>query len=149
MPIEDVFGIMGRGRWSPGGSSAAVKTGEEIEIVGFGATRRTVVTGVEMFQKTLDEGLAGRQRRVFTARHRPHEIERGQVLAKPGSILPKTAFGAEVYVLSKEEGAAHALFQRLSAAVLHPDDRRDRGRSSCREGVEMVMPGTTFGWRSS
>ena len=87
-----------------------MKVGEDIEIVGFRDTRKTVVTGIEMFNKQLDDGMAGRQRRSFAARHAKEDVERGMVLAKPGSINPHTEFKAEVYVLTKEEGGRHTPF---------------------------------------
>ncbi len=142
MPIEDVFGIKRRDGGHRRIERGRVKTGEEIEIVGFGATRRTVVTGVEMFQKTLDEGLAGDNVGCLLRGVDRDEIERGQVLAKPGSILPKTAFGAEVYVLSKEEGGRHTpFFNGYRPQFYIRDDRRDRVDQAAGEGVEMVMPG--------
>src|ERR687886_790381 len=105
MPIEDVFGIKGRGTVVTGRiERGRVKTGEEIEIIGFGESRKTVVTGVEMFQKTLPEGIAGDNVGCLLRGVERTEVERGQVLAKPGSITPHTQFKAEVYVLSKEEG---------------------------------------------
>src|SRR6187401_3806402 len=105
MPIEDVFGIKGRGTVVTGRvERGKVKTGEEIEIVGFGETRKTVVTGVEMFRKLLDQGIAGDNVGCLLRGITREEIERGQVLAKPGSITPHTEFNSEVYVLKKEEG---------------------------------------------
>ncbi len=121
MPVEDVFSISGRGTVVTGRvERGIVKVGEEIEIVGLKATQKTVCTGVEMFRKLLDEGQAGDNIGVLLRGTKREEVERGQVLAKPASITPHTKFQAEVYVLSKEEGAAHAVFQRLPAAVLLP-----------------------------
>ena len=105
-----------------------VKVGEEVEIVGI-RPEKTVVTGVEMFQKMLDQGQAGDNVGVPAPRHQAEDVERGQVLCKPGSITPHTKFEAEVYVLSKEEGGRHTpFFNGLPAAVLLPHDRRDRRR---------------------
>src|SRR5207302_7774693 len=105
MPIEDVFGIKGRGTVVTGRiERGIVKVGEEIEIIGFDQNRKTIVTGVEMFQKTLNEGEAGDNVGCLLRGVERTEVERGQVLAKPGSITPHTQFNAEVYVLSKEEG---------------------------------------------
>ena len=126
MPIEDVFGIKGRGTVVTGRvERGVVKPGEEIEIVGLGERRKVVVTGVEMFQKTLDEGQAGDNvgclLRGWSGRRGA-----GQVLAKPGWIHPHTKFQAEVYVLAKEEGGGTRRSSRLPAAVLHPHHRCDR-----------------------
>ncbi len=111
MPVEDVFSITGRGTVATGRiERGKVKVGEEIEIVGFGETRKTVVTGVEMFRKLLDEGLAGDNVGALLRGVNKEDIERGQVLAKPGSIKPHTKFSAQVYVLKKEEGGRHTPF---------------------------------------
>jgi elongation factor Tu len=111
MPVEDVFSITGRGTVATGRvERGKVKVGEEIEIVGFGATKKTVCTGVEMFRKQLDEGLAGDNVGLLMRGVDKTEIERGQVLAKPGSIKPHTKFTANVYVLSKDEGGRHTPF---------------------------------------
>ena len=128
MPIEDVFGIKGRGTVVTGRvERGVVKPGEEIEIVGMGERRKVVVTGVEMFQKTLDEGLAGDNVGCLLRGVERDEVQRGQVLSKPGSINPHTRFQAEVYVLGKEEGGRHTpFFPGLPAAVLHPHHRCDR-----------------------
>ena len=111
MPVEDVFSISGRGTVVTGRvERGKVKVGEEIEIVGFGPTRKKVVTGVEMFRKLLDEGQAGDNIGVLLRGIEKEDVERGQVLAKPGSITPHTKFKAEVYVLTKEEGGRHTPF---------------------------------------
>jgi hypothetical protein len=103
-----------------------VKVGEEMEIVGFKPTFKTVITGVEMFKKLLDEGQAGDNVGLLLRGTKKEEVERGQVVAKPGSITPHTKFKAEIYVLTKEEGGRHTpFFQRIPAAVLLPDDGRD------------------------
>ena len=134
MPVEDVFSISGRGTVVTGRvERGMVKVGEEIEIVGLKPTLKTVCTGVEMFRKLLDQGQAGDNIGVLLRGTKREEVERGQVLAKPGSITPHTKFSCEVYVLSQGRGrAAHAVFPGLSAAVLFPDHGRDRERSSCR-----------------
>jgi elongation factor Tu len=142
MPIEDVFGIKGRGTVVTGRiERGRVKTGDEIEIVGFGPTRRTVVTGVEMFQKTLDEGLAGDNVGALLRGIDRDEIERGQVLAKPASIQPRTKFASEVYVLSKEEGGRHTPFFNGYRPQFYIRTTDVTGSIGLPEGVEMVMPG--------
>ena len=134
MPVEDVFSISGRGTVVTGRvERGIVKVGEEIEIVGLKPTLKTVCTGVEMFRKLLDEGQAGDNVGVLLRGTKREEVERGQVLAKPGSITPHTKFECEVYVLSQGGGrAAHAVLQRLPAAVLLPHHRRDRGGGAAR-----------------
>jgi elongation factor Tu len=142
MPIEDVFGIKGRGTVVTGRiERGRVRTGDEIEIVGFGQTRRTVVTGVEMFQKTLDEGLAGDNVGALLRGIDRDEIERGQVLARPGSIQPRTRFASEVYVLSKEEGGRHTPFFNGYRPQFYIRTTDVTGSIKLPEGVEMVMPG--------
>jgi elongation factor Tu len=142
MPIEDVFGIKGRGTVVTGRiERGRVKTGDEIEIVGFGETRRTVVTGVEMFQKTLDEGLAGDNVGCLLRGIDRDEIERGQVLAKVGSIKPRTQFACEVYVLSKEEGGRHTPFFNGYRPQFYIRTTDVTGSIALPSGVEMVMPG--------
>ncbi len=111
MPIEDVFSIKGRGTVGTGRiERGKVKVGDPVEIVGFGAKKMSTITGVEAFQKTLDEGMAGDNVGVLLRGVEKHELERGQVVCKPGSITPHTKFEAEVYVLSKEEGGRHTPF---------------------------------------
>ena len=129
MPVEDVFSISGRGTVVTGRvERGVVKVGEEIEIVGLKPTVKTVCTGVEMFRKLLDQGQAGDNVGILLRGTKREEVERGQVLAKPGSITPHTKFECEVYVLSQGRGrASHAVLQRLPAAVLLPHDRRDGG----------------------
>ena len=137
MPIEDIFSIQGRGTVVTGRIEQGIcKVGEEMEIVGFQDTRKTVVTGVEMFKKLLDEGRAGDNVGLLLRGIEKNDVERGQVIAKPGSIKPHRKFKGEVYVLSKEEGGtAHAVLQWLSAAVLLPDDGRDgSGEAAGRHG---------------
>ncbi|MDQ2682200.1 MAG: elongation factor Tu [Chloroflexota bacterium] len=142
MPIEDVFGIKGRGTVVTGRvERGRVKTGEEIEIVGLGERRKVVVTGVEMFQKTLDEGVAGDNVGCLLRGVERTEIERGQVLCKPGSINPHTKVKAEVYVLSKEEGGRHTPFFNGYRPQFYIRTTDVTGSISLPEGVEMVMPG--------
>jgi len=142
MPIEDVFGIKGRGTVVTGRiERGKIKTGEEVEIVGFGETRKRVVTGVEMFQKTLDEGLAGDNVGCLLRGIDRDEVERGQVLAKPGSIKPRTKFASEVYVLSKEEGGRHTPFFNGYRPQFYIRTTDVTGSIKLPEGVEMVMPG--------
>jgi len=142
MPIEDVFGIKGRGTVVTGRvERGVIKVGEEVEIVGFGETRRTTVTGVEMFKKLLDQGEAGDNVGCLLRGIERDEVMRGQVLAKPGSIKPHTKFEGEVYVLSKEEGGRHTPFfngYRPQFYILTTDVT---GTAQLPEGVEMVMPG--------
>jgi elongation factor Tu len=142
MPTEDVFGIKGRGTVVTGRvERGKVKTGEEIEIVGFGETRKTVVTGVEMFRKLLDEGVAGDNVGCLLRGIERDDVERGQVLAKPGSIRPGTKFAAEVYVLSKEEGGRHTPFFNGYRPQFYIRTTDVTGNIGLPEGVEMIMPG--------
>jgi len=142
MPIEDVFGIKGRGTVVTGRiERGVVKTGEEIEIVGFGQQRKVVVTGVEMFQKTLDEGVAGDNVGCLLRGVERDDVERGQVLCKPGSIKPHTKFSAEVYVLGKEEGGRHTPFFNGYRPQFYVRTTDVTGSITLPEGVEMVMPG--------
>jgi elongation factor Tu len=142
MPIEDVFGIKGRGTVVTGRiERGKVKTGDEIEIVGLGERRKVVVTGVEMFQKTLDSGEAGDNVGCLLRGVERTEIERGQVLCKPGSINPHTKVKAEVYVLSKEEGGRHTPFFNGYRPQFYIRTTDVTGNISLPEGVEMVMPG--------
>ena len=142
MPIEDVFGIKGRGTVVTGRiERGKVKVGEEIEIVGFGATRKTVVTGVEMFKKTLDDGQAGDNVGCLLRGIEREDIFRGQVLCKPGSMTPHTVFKAEVYVLSKEEGGRHTPFFNGYRPQFYIRTTDVTGNTELPEGVEMVMPG--------
>ena len=128
MPIEDVFSISGRGTVVTGRvERGIVKVGEEIEIVGIKPTVKTICTGVEMFRKLLDQGQAGDNVGVLLRGTKREDVERGQVLAKPGSITPHTNFTAEIYVLSQgRRRSSHPVLQRLPSAVLLPHHRRDR-----------------------
>ena len=142
MPIEDVFGIKGRGTVTTGRiERGKVKVGETVEIVGMRDTRTTVVTGVEMFMKTLDEGMAGDNVGTLLRGIERIDVERGQVLAKPGSIKPHTKFFAEVYVLSKEEGGRHTPFFSGYRPQFYIRTTDVTGNIALQEGVEMVMPG--------
>jgi elongation factor Tu len=142
MPIEDVFSISGRGTVVTGRvERGKVKVGEEIEIVGYKATEKKVVTGVEMFRKLLDEGIAGDNIGVLLRGVEKEDVERGQVLAKPGSIKPHTKFKAEVYILSKEEGGRHTPFFNGYRPQFYIRTTDVTGTLHLPEGVEMVMPG--------
>jgi len=142
MPIEDVFSISGRGTVVTGRiERGVVKVSEEVEIVGFRETRKKVVTGVEMFKKLLDEGLAGDNVGVLLRGTERTDVERGMVLAKPGSITPHTKFKAEVYVLSKEEGGRHTPFFNGYRPQFYFRTTDVTGSANLPEGVEMVMPG--------
>jgi elongation factor Tu len=142
MPVEDVFSISGRGTVATGRvERGVIKVGEEVEIVGITATQKTVVTGVEMFRKLLDQGQAGDNIGVLLRGTKREEVERGQVLAKPGSITPHTKFKAEVYVLTKEEGGRHTPFFNGYRPQFYFRTTDVTGVVTLPEGVEMVMPG--------
>ena len=142
MPIEDVFSISGRGTVVTGRiERGIVKVNDEIEIVGIKATAKTTCTGVEMFRKLLDEGVAGDNVGVLLRGTKREEVERGQVLAKPGSITPHTKFEAEVYVLTKEEGGRHTPFFKGYRPQFYFRTTDVTGTIELPEGVEMVMPG--------
>ncbi len=142
MPIEDVFSISGRGTVVTGRvERGKVKVGEEVEIVGFRPTMKKVVTGVEMFRKLLDEGVAGDNIGVLLRGTEKDDVERGQVLAKPGSITPHTKFKAEVYVLTKEEGGRHTPFFNGYRPQFYLRTTDVTGSMYLGEGVEMIMPG--------
>jgi elongation factor Tu len=142
MPIEDVFSISGRGTVVTGRvETGVVKVGEEVEIVGIRDTKKTVVTGVEMFRKLLDQGQAGDNIGALLRGVGREEVERGQVLAKPGSITPHTDFKAEVYVLSKDEGGRHTPFFANYRPQFYFRTTDVTGEVVLPEGTEMVMPG--------
>ena len=142
LPIEDVFSISGRGTVVTGRvERGVIKVGEEIEIVGLKPTQKTTCTGVEMFRKLLDEGQAGDNVGVLLRGTKREEVERGQVLAKPGTITPHTKFEAEVYVLSKEEGGRHTPFFANYRPQFYFRTTDVTGAVTLSEGVEMVMPG--------
>ena len=142
MPIEDVFGIKGRGTVVTGRiERGVVKVGDEVEIIGIHDTRKVVVTGVEMFKKLLDQGEAGDNVGCLLRGIERNEVERGQVLAKPGSIKPHTKFAAQVYVLAKEEGGRHTPFFNGYRPQFYLRTTDVTGAIKLPEGVEMVMPG--------
>ncbi len=142
MPIEDVFSISGRGTVVTGRvESGIIKVGDEVEIVGIKDTAKTTCTGVEMFRKLLDEGRAGENCGVLLRGTKREEVQRGQVLAKPGSITPHTKFDAEVYVLSKEEGGRHTPFLNGYRPQFYFRTTDVTGAITLQEGTEMVMPG--------
>jgi elongation factor Tu len=142
MPVEDVFSISGRGTVATGRiERGIVKVGEEVEVVGLKATAKTVVTGVEMFRKLLDEGQAGDNVGCLLRGLKREEVERGQVLAKPGSITPHTKFKAEVYVLTKEEGGRHTPFFNGYRPQFYFRTTDVTGSVELPAGVEMIMPG--------
>jgi elongation factor Tu len=142
MPVEDVFSISGRGTVVTGRiERGVVKVGEEVEIVGISPTQKTIVTGVEMFRKLLDQGEAGDNVGVLLRGTKREEVERGQVLAKPGSITPHTKFEAEVYVLTKEEGGRHTPFFTGYRPQFYFRTTDVTGSVDLPQGTEMVMPG--------
>ena len=142
MPIEDIFSIQGRGTVVTGRIETGIcKVGEEMEIVGFRDTRKTVVTGIEMFKKLLDEGRAGDNAGLLLRGIEKTDVERGQVIAKPGSIKPHTKFKGEVYVLSKDEGGRHTPFFNGYRPQFYFRTTDVTGVAKLPEGTEMVMPG--------
>ncbi|EMS5940267.1 elongation factor Tu, partial [Neisseria gonorrhoeae] len=142
MPIEDVFSISGRGTVVTGRvERGIIHVGDEIEIVGLKETQKTTCTGVEMFRKLLDEGQAGDNVGVLLRGTKREDVERGQVLAKPGTITPHTKFKAEVYVLSKEEGGRHTPFFANYRPQFYFRTTDVTGAVTLEKGVEMVMPG--------
>ena len=142
MPVEDVFTITGRGTVVTGRiERGMIKTGEEVELVGLGADKKTVVTGVEMFRKILDDGQAGDNVGLLLRGVGKEEVERGMVIAKPGSITPHTKFKAEVYVLGKDEGGRHTPFFDGYRPQFYFRTTDVTGSATLPEGVEMVMPG--------
>ena len=142
MPVEDVFGIKGRGTVVTGRiERGIVKVGDEIEIVGIKQTRKTTVTGVEMFKKLLDEGMAGDNVGCLLRGVERDDVERGQVLCKPGSVNPHTTFEAQVYILSKEEGGRHTPFFNGYRPQFYVRTTDVTGSIKLPDGVEMIMPG--------
>ena len=142
MPVEDVFSITGRGTVGTGRiERGVIKQGEEVEIVGFGETRKTVVTGVEMFRKILDSGEAGDNVGLLLRGVNKEDLERGMVIAKPGSVTPHRKFKAEVYVLTKEEGGRHTPFFTGYRPQFYFRTTDVTGVATLPEGIEMVMPG--------
>src|SRR3990167_4514814 len=142
MPIEDIFSIEGRGTVVTGRiERGVVKINEEIEIVGLRDTQKTVITGIEMFNKSLDEGRAGDNAGLLLRGLKKDDVERGQVVAKPGTVTPHTEFEAEVYVLSKEEGGRHTPFLKGYKPQFYLRTTDVTGEVSLPPGAEMVMPG--------
>ena len=142
MPVEDVFGIKGRGTVATGRiERGVVKVSEEIEIIGVRATRKVIVTGVEMFKKILDEGRAGDNVGLLLRGIERDDIERGQVMAKPGSVKPHTKFSAQVYVLTKEEGGRHTPFYNGYRPQFYLRTTDVTGAITLPDGAEMIMPG--------
>ena len=144
MPIEDIFSIEGRGTVVTGRiERGKVKLNEEVEIVGLRPTQKTVVTGIEMFNKMLDEGIAGDNVGILLRGLKKEDVERGQVVAFPGSITPHTEFEAEVYVLTKDEGGRHTPFFKGYKPQFYLRTTDVTGEVILPEGTEMVMPGDT------
>ena len=144
MPIEDIFSIEGRGTVATGKIERGIaKVGEEVEIVGIKDTQKTTITGIEMFNKSLEEGMAGDNAGVLLRGIKKEDIHRGQVLAKPGSITPHTEFESEVYVLKKEEGGRHTPFFTGYKPQFYVRTTDVTGEVTLAEGTEMVMPGDT------
>jgi elongation factor Tu len=142
MPVEDVFSISGRGTVVTGRiERGIIKVGDEVEIIGLRPTTKTVVTGVEMFRKLLDQGEAGDNIGALLRGTKREEVERGQVLAKPGSITPHTKFKAEAYILTKEEGGRHTPFFSNYRPQFYFRTTDVTGTIKLPEGTEMVMPG--------
>jgi elongation factor Tu len=145
MPIEDIFSIEGRGTVVTGRiERGKVNLNDEVEVVGLRATQKTVVTGIEMFNKQLDEGQAGDNAGILLRGLKKEDVERGQVLAKPGSITPHTAFEAEVYVLTKDEGGRHTPFFKGYKPQFYVRTTDVTGSVELPEKTEMVMPGDTI-----
>ncbi len=142
MAVEDVFSISGRGTVVTGRiDRGVIKVGEEVEIVGLRPTQKTICTGVEMFRKLLDQGEAGDNVGVLLRGTKREDVERGQVLCKPGSITPHTKFTAEAYILTKEEGGRHTPFFTNYRPQFYFRTTDVTGVISLKEGVEMIMPG--------
>ena len=145
MPIEDIFSIEGRGTVVTGRIERGIaRVGDEIEIVGLMDTKKTILTGIEMFNKQLDEGRAGDNAGILLRGTKKNEVERGQVLCKPGTITPHTEFTAEVYILSKEEGGRHKPFFNGYKPQFYIRTTDVTGDITLPAGTEMVMPGDTI-----
>ena len=144
MPIEDIFSIEGRGTVVTGRvERGVIKINEEVEIIGLKPTQKTVITGIEMFNKLLDEGRAGDNVGILLRGLKKEDVERGQVIAKPGSVTPHTEFESEVYVLTKEEGGRHTPFFKGYKPQFYIRTTDVTGETILSEGIEMVMPGDT------
>ncbi|TSC69145.1 MAG: elongation factor Tu [Parcubacteria group bacterium Gr01-1014_66] len=145
MPIEDVFSIEGRGTVVTGRvERGKVKLNEEVEVVGLRETQKTIVTGIEMFNKSLDEGIAGDNAGILLRGLKKEDVERGQVIIKPGTVTPHTEFDAEVYILTKEEGGRHTPFFAGYKPQFYLRTTDVTGEVTLPEGIEMVMPGDTI-----
>ena len=145
MPVEDVFSIEGRGTVVTGRiERGKIKLNEEIAIVGLKDTAKTVVTGIEMFNKQLDEGMAGDNAGILLRGTKKEDVERGQVISKPGSITPHTEFESEVYILTKEEGGRHTPFFTGYKPQFYIRTTDVTGEATLPQGTEMVMPGDTI-----
>ncbi|KKW21037.1 MAG: Elongation factor Tu [Parcubacteria group bacterium GW2011_GWB1_52_7] len=145
MPVEDVFSIEGRGTVVTGRvERGKVKVGEEVEVIGLKDTQKTAVTGIEMFNKSLDEGIAGDNAGVLLRGLKKEDVERGQVIAKPGSVTPHTEFESEVYILTKEEGGRHTPFFAGYKPQFYIRTTDVTGEVTLPQGTEMVMPGDTI-----
>lgn len=145
MPIEDIFSIEGRGTVVTGRIERGIaKVSDEVELVGLGDTRKIVITGIEMFNKSLDQGMAGDNAGILLRGIKKDEVERGQVLAKSGSITPHTEFESEIYVLTKEEGGRHKPFFKGYKPQFYIRTTDVTGEIELPEGTEMVMPGDTI-----
>ena len=145
MPVEDVFSIEGRGTVVTGRAERGkIKVNDEVEVVGLKPTQKTIVTGIEMFNKSLDEGLAGDNAGILLRGLKKEDVERGQVIAKPGSITPHTEFEAEVYILTKEEGGRHTPFFTGYKPQFYIRTTDVTGDVTLPQGTEMVMPGDTI-----
>ena len=144
MPVEDVFSIEGRGTVVTGRiERGIIKLNENVEIIGLHATQKTVITGIEMFNKSLDEGQAGDNAGILLRGTKKEDVERGQVIAKPGSVTPHTEFEGEVYILTKEEGGRHTPFFTGYKPQFYIRTTDVTGDVTLSEGTEMVMPGDT------
>jgi elongation factor Tu len=144
MPVEDVFSIEGRGTVVTGRIERGVlKLNDEIEIIGIKPTQKTIVTGIEMFNKSLDEGRAGDNAGILLRGLKREDVERGQVLAKPGSVTPHTEFEGEIYILTKEEGGRHTPFFTGYKPQFYIRTTDVTGEITLPEGTEMIMPGDT------
>jgi elongation factor Tu len=145
MPVEDIFSIEGRGTVVTGRiERGTVKVGEEIEIIGLHPTTKSTITGIEMFNKSLQEGMAGDNAGILLRGTKKEDVHRGQVLAKPGSVTPHADFEAEVYILKKEEGGRHTPFFSGYKPQFYVRTTDVTGEVTLNEGVEMVMPGDTI-----
>lgn len=144
MPVEDVFSIEGRGTVVTGRvERGKIKVGEDVEVIGLKDTQKTAVTGIEMFNKSLDEGMAGDNAGVLLRGLKKEDVERGQVIAKPGSVTPHTEFESEVYILTKEEGGRHTPFFAGYKPQFYIRTTDVTGEVTLPQGTEMVMPGDT------